>query len=441
MAKNIEQGRTDKINWLISAGYAVLILAAFFVAKRYANPAPPQRIVISTGEDEGDYDSYAEQYKTIIKKSGVELVIHESAGSSENLSRLKDQNSDVDVAFIQDGLEPNSEEHPLVSLGSLYYEPLWVFYRGDTPVTRFSQLVGKKLAIGEPGSGTAMLSQRLLKASGIDDKKVQFVYLHYHKAVESLQKGELDAAFFIATPDDTLIKELLTQTDLKLMNVDQAEAITRQMPFLHHLVLPHGTIDLHNNIPDQDVHLVSSTATLVARESLHPALVALLLKAATEVHSEPGIFEQKGEFPEDKDYDFPISAEAKRFYKSGTPFWQRYLPFWVATLIDRFIVVVLPLLVLILPLVRSVPKILEWRVKSRIHKRYGELKYLETQLQAETDDKLYAEHLRQLDHIEDSVNHMKVPLEFSEHIYVLREHIHFVRGRLQRGLEQAQAKR
>ncbi len=353
MENNREQARSEKANWLILAAYAALLVAAVCVAKRYANPAPPNHIVISTGDDEGDYQSYAEQYKTLIKKSGVELVIRPSTGTAENLSRLKDAGSDVDVAFIQDGLEPNSEDSGLVSLGSLYYEPLWVFYRGDAVVNRFSQLVGKKLAIGEQNSGTAMLSQRLLKACGIDDKNVQFQNLHYKQAAEALKKGEVDAAFFIATPDDALVKQLLLESDLKLMNVDQAEAITRQMPFLHHLILPHGTIDLHNNIPGEDVHLVSSTATLVARQGLHPALIGLLLKAATEVHSDPGIFEQKGEFPEDKDYDFPISPEAKRYYTSGAPFWQRYLPFWVATLVERFILVVLPLLALILPLLHS----------------------------------------------------------------------------------------
>lgn len=434
MSKDTQQGRFTKTNWLLIVIYAVLAVFALLTAKRYANPAPPSRLVISTGDDEGDYQTYAEQYKSIIQQSGVELVIRKSAGPSQNLGLLNDPKSGVDVAFMQDGLEPNGEDSDLVSLGSLYYEPLWVFYRGSTELSRFSQLVGKKLAIGEPGSGTAMLSQRLLSASGVDDKKVEFHYLHYAQAVAALQKGEVDAAFFIATPDDTLIKELLTKTDLRLMSFDQAEAIARQMPFLHHLVLPHGTIDLQRNIPEQDVHLVSSTATLVARASLHPALIGLLLKAATEVHSEPGIFEHKGEFPIDKDDDFPVSPEAKRYYRSGAPFWQHYLPFWLAILVERFLLVVLPLLALIVPLVRSVPKLLAWRIRSRIYKRYGLLKYLETQLKAETDDKLYAEHLRQLDQIDEGVNHMKVPLEFAEHLYVLRQHIDFVRGKLTRGL-------
>jgi hypothetical protein len=242
----------------------------------------------------------------------------------------------------------------------------------------------------------------------------------------------VEVAFFLATPDDPLIDKMLGDKAFRLMSFDQAEALTRKYPYLHHLVLPHGAINLGRNLPEQDVHLVSPTATLVVRDSLHPALIYLLLKAAAQVHNEPGIFEKKDEFPIDKDYAFPLSDDAKRFYKSGAPFWQRYLPFWIATLVDRFILVMLPLLALLVPMIKLIPRVLNWRVRSRILQRYGELKYLETQIKAEKNDQKYSKHLEELDVIEDRVNHMKVPLGFSEHLYVLREHIHFVRGRLRR---------
>ena len=428
-------GLPSKINWLALAAYLVMLGAALLVARRYANPAPPSRIVIATGADEGDYQTYAALYRSIIKKSGIELSIRQSTGTVENLRLLKDPKSAVDVAFVQDGLDDSEEESRLVSLGSLYYEPLWVFYprrHGQPELSRFSQLSGKRLAIGEPGGGTQALAVRILKASGVDGTNTRLLYLSYVEAVQALRKGEIDAGFFLTTADDDLIKPMLADPNLRLMSADQAEAITRQLPFLNHLVLPHGAIDLQTNLPDQDVHLVASTATLVAREGLHPALIDLLLLAATEVHAEPGFFEKKGEFPIDKDYDFRISPEAKRFYKSGERFWLRYLPFWVANLAERFIHVVIPLLALLFPLFRTVPRLREWWIKSGIYKRYGELKYLETQMKAETDRQKFAEHLRELDGIEDRVNHMKVPLEYSEHLYGLREHIEFVRGKLTR---------
>lgn len=428
-------GLPSKSSWLALGAYLIILVAALLIARRYANPAPPSRIVISTGADEGDYQSYAALYRGIIKKSGVELVIRPSSGTTENLRLLKDPSADVDVAFVQDGLDDSDEESSLVSLGSLYYEPLWVFYPGrpgTPPLTRLSQLRGRRLAIGERGGGTQALAQRLLKASGVDDQNSHLLNMSYVQAVQALRKGELDAGFFLTTADDDLIKPMLADPNLRLMSVDQAEAITRQMPFLHHLVLPHGAIDLQANLPAEDVHLVASTATLVARDSLHPALIDLLLLAATEVHSEPGIFENKGEFPIDKDYDFRISAEAKRFYKTGERFWLRYLPFWVANLAERFIHVVIPLLALLFPLFRTVPRLREWWIKSGIYKRYGELKYLETQMKAASGPDKLAEQLRELDRIEERVNHMKMPVEFTEHLYVLREHIEFVRSKLTR---------
>jgi hypothetical protein len=216
------------------------------------------------------------------------------------------------------------------------------------------------------------------------------------------------------------------------MSLDQAEAIVRNNPYLHHLVLPHGAMDLAANIPDHDVDLVSPTATLLAKDTLHPALVYLLLEAAEQVHSSPGLFEEKGEFPIDKDFEFPLSEEAKHFYKSGAPFWQRYLPYWLATLVERFIIFVIPAIALLLPAIRTVPKILAWRVKGRIFSRYGELKFLETQMRPGVTKDQRVKYLHELDTIEDRVNHMKVPLDFSDHIYVLREHIDLVRRRLEK---------
>ena len=410
----------------------VLLLIAAVVAFKYIKP-PPNKIIISTSTDEGDYQTYAKLYQEIIKEDGVSLEIRPSEGSLENLHRLDDPNSDVDAGFMQDGLGSTDSSPDLVSLGSLYYEPVWIFYRnGIKNLTRFSQLIGKKIAIGHSSGGTAVLTKRLLKASDITEKNAHFVEIGWQDALDALNKGSVDVAFFIATPDDVLIQKMMAEPNLHLMDVDQAEAITRKIPFLHHLVLPHGTMNLSKNIPPQDINLISPTATLVVRDTLSPALTILLLKAASQVHGEPGIFEKKNEFPIDKDYEFPLSEEATRFYKTGIPFWHRYLPFWIATLIERFIILILPLLILIFPFVKMVPKVIDNRIRSKIYKQYGELKYLETQMQSHLDEKSHDGFLAKLDKIEENVNLLKVPIEFSEHIYVLREHIDFVRERLKR---------
>ena len=412
---------------------AVVAVGLLFVAYKYVNPAPPNRMVITTGDGEGDYLSFAKQYKEIIKQDGVELEIRSSSGAMENYNRLKDPKSDVDAGFVQDGLGSTEDAPDLSSLGSLYYEPIWIFYRAASEkgeLTRFPHLIGKKVNIGSEGGGTRGLILRILKSSGVTEKNTKLEGLAWQEGAAALQRGDIDAAVFLATPEEPLIKTLLEDKKLRLMNMDQAEAITKQIPFLHHLVLPHGTIDLEHNLPPNDVNMVSPTATLLVRDSLHPALAYLLLKAASQVHSDPGIFERKNEFPTDKDYQFPLSDEARSYYKSGAPFWQRYLPFWLANLVERFIVIVIPALALALPIIRLFPRLRQWRIRSKIYRRYGELKFLETQLQLDTGHEKSKKYNNELDAIEERVNRMKVPIEFTEHLYGLRGHIDFVRGKL-----------
>ena len=418
---------------------ALLTAVVLAVAYKFVDPAPPHHLVISTSVSEGDYLTYAKLYRDILKEAGVTLEVRTSSGGMENYSLLKDEKSDVEVGFVHDGIG-NSEEAPdLVSLGSLYYEPIWVFYRGAATINRFSSLINKKVAVGSEGGGARALALSILSSNGVNFKNASLLALSGPEAAAALRAGTLDAAMFLATPDDAMIKDLVKDPKLKLMSLDQAEAITRQIPFLHHLVLPHGSIDLHANLPAVDVDLVAPTATLLMKDSVHPALAYLLLKAMDQVHSDPGIFEKKDEFPNGKDYLFALSDEAKSYYKSGSPFWQRYLPFWLATLVDRFILLVIPVFGLLLPIVKMVPRLYSWRLRSRFYHRYGELKFLETQVKSERSPEKYHEYLVKLDGIEDRVNHMKVPLDFSDHIYGLREHIDFVRARLRRAIEAHQA--
>jgi TRAP transporter TAXI family solute receptor len=408
----------------------LILVAASIAAYKFVDPAPPKHFVISTSDGEGDFQTYAKIYKEILKDDGITLDILPSSGGVENFKRLKDPHSGVDVGFTHDGVGTQDEAPDVSSLGSIYYDPVWVFYRGQKDLTRFSELAGKKIAVGVEGGGTQVLVTQLLKASGVDDKNAKFITLGSSDAAQALRSGGLDVAIFLATAEDPLIQGLMADSGLKLMDVDQAEAVTRVLPFLHHLVLPHGAFDLKKNIPSHDVNLVSATVTLLVRDSLHPALIYLLLKAVSQVHDDPGMFEKKNEFPIDKDYSFALAGEAKAFYKTGLPFWQKYLPFWLAALVDRFFLLVLPLLAIIIPLVKLIPRLMQWRIKSKIYQNYGELKYLETQIRRGKDK----QHLERLDEIEERVSRLKVPLDFSDQVYVLREHIHFVRRKLERAI-------
>lgn len=419
---------TDFILFAIPVG-AILVAIIYFGYKHVA-PAPPDHFTISTGDDQSDLQVYANEYKDILKAEGVRLDIVPSEGPLENLKRLQDENSGVAAAFVQDGLGSTDQQPDVSSLGSLYYEPIWVFYHSRSNFTHLSQLSGKKISVGRLGRGTQILATRLLKLSGVDLSKTTLINLPSEAAAVALKRGLIDAAIIMQPANSDVVHDLILDSDLHLMNIQQSEAIARRDAAFHHLVLPRGALDLKNDLPREDVNLLSSTATLLVRDDLHPALAYLLLKAMTQVHSAPGIFEKRSEFPSNKDDQFPLSDDAIQYYKSGGPFWQRYLPYWLAAWVDRFLLLVIPFFAFVLPMLRTIPRAYEWRIRNRIYQRYGELKFLETEIKPEVTASELAHYHSQLNSIEERVNRMKTPQKFTEYIYSLRGHIQFVRDRL-----------
>ena len=423
---------------MLSAGPLLFLMLVLLVAAyEYFDPAPPHQIVISTGTDDSNYDLYAQTYRDILADDHIKLVIRKSPGAAENLRLLKDEHSDIDVAFVQDGLH-TGEATNLYSLGSVSYEPIWVFYRGTVAHHRVADFIGKRIAIGRPQSGTNMLARQILRASGITDANTHLVEAGNDKESKLLQQGQVDAAFFIGQPDSSLIRPLFNLPELHPLSYDQAEAYTRQFPFLHHLTLPQGVLDLQHNVPPQEIEMIATTSTLVIKDSLHPALVSLLLETMSEVHGDASLLNKGHEFPENRDADFELSPEAARYYKSGPPFLQRYLPFWLATLVDRAMVVLIPALAMLMPISRAVPRIYAWRIKNRIFRWYGELKDLEAQIKQDNDTLRVPIYLERLEIIEQRVAELPVPLGFSDYFYVLKEHIDLVRRKIQRlGSERA----
>jgi TRAP-type uncharacterized transport system substrate-binding protein len=387
-------------------------------------------LIISTGGEGGAYQIFAARYKDVLARYGIKLVEKPSAGSAENFARLRDPKFEVDVAFIQAGTARQKEGDELFSLGDIYHEPLWIFYR-EAALGRIDNLLdlkGKRIAVGGPGSGTRHLAMELLAANGIDAKNSKLIEVGGHDLLQRLQKNDIDAVFLVGPTQSSLVWSLLYAPGVRLMNLARAEAYTRRFPYLTRLVLPRGVIDLTQDIPRDDIQLLSPMATLLAREDTHPALIDLLMQAADEVHGEPGVFQKPGEFPRAGHGEFPLSTEAERYYKSGKPFLQRYLPFWAATLIDRTVVMLLPLIVVLFPLLRFAPQIYGWRVRSRIYRRYGELKFLENEVNENAAAHSRAEWLDKLDRIEKDASTIRTPLAFTDMLYTLRVHIDLVRA-------------
>jgi hypothetical protein len=427
-----------------------LCALAVWATIRLVQPAPPDTITMAVGPAGSTFWVTAEKYRAILARNRVKLILLQSDGSLDNLRKLNDPNFDVDVGFVQGGVatsasEPAAASGPLaasgpdlsanrlMSLGSMFYVPVVVFYRGE-PITRLSALRGKRIAVGGVGSGTRQLALTLLKANGIepgDASHTNFETLSGEDAAHALEAGTIEAAFL--TGDSATGKTmagLLRTSGVRLYDFLQSGAYVRRFDYLNELELPMGVFDLGKNLPDHPIHLVGPTVELVARDTLHPALSDLLIEASREVHARANVLQKANEFPTPVAHDFPISADASRYYKSGKSFLYRSLPFWLASLMDRILVIVVPLVVVLVPGVRLVPALYGWRVRSRIYRWYGALIAIERDALGDAAERERDALLNRLDEIEAAVNRMKMPLAFADQFYVLREHIGFVRQRL-----------
>ena len=418
--------------WSILLPALAILAAAFWIAFQFVQPAPPKKVVMTAGAEGGAYEGYALQYRDRLAGEGIALELRRSAGSVENLKRLMDENSGVSIGFVQGGIAKAGDDENLMSLAGLYYEPLWVFYRGSAELDHVSRLRGRRIGIGPEGSGTRPLALQVLALAGMDARNTVFLDLDATRAAEALARGQIDAAMMVADSSSPLVARLLHDKRVRVMSFAQAEALTRHLPFLSHVVLPEGGIDFAANLPARDVHLVAPTANLVVRDDIHPALITLLLQAATDIHGGSGLLRKAGEFPSDKGVDFAMSVDAERYLKSGPPFLQRHLPFWMAVFIDRMVVMLVPVLAVLIPVVRFTPAVYAWRIKSRIYRWYGKLKVLEIDMQSAKGQDEVRALIERLDAIEQSVSRIPTPLAFSEYLYNLRAHIDLVRGRLDR---------
>jgi TRAP-type uncharacterized transport system substrate-binding protein len=459
------------------ATYAPVVLVVgslLWIAYVAIDPTPPTRVVIAAGLEDSAYQDFAEKYREVLAKHHIAMEIRVSPGSMRNLLSLGTDKSDADIAFVQSGTtnDEASMRRGLVSLGSLFVEPVWIFYRDaalakvkpiapteitqavvsgariakpvaekparPTAIRQLGELRGLTLNVGPKGSGGPRLAGQLFKANRIQDTDITLSYLDDTPAVMKLLDGSLDALMFVTAPEAPMVQMLLQTPGIKLFDFDQAEAYSRRFPFLKHVVLPRGIVALEQDLPHDDVHLIAPTATLVARSSTHPAIIELLMQAATEVHGGAGWFSKAGEFPNDQYTEVPVSPVAERYFKNGPPFLQRYLPFWLANLIERMGVIIVPILALLIPLSRILPPLYTWRVRSRVYRWYGQLRAVESDVDAAgragdedaSSKSRRSKQLAQLADIETRVNRLVVPLSYADELYTLKLHIDRVRAKL-----------
>lgn len=396
----------------------LLVVIGFAVTWSFVDPPPPKKLVLATGSETGAYHRYGELYAEKLKERGVEVEVRSTAGSIENLALLR--SGDVDIAFVQGGTAGEEDEAVLRSLGSLYYEPLWIFGRGVSFANH------QRWAIGGAGSGTRALASRFLQQYGFDDMTLSPE--SGAAAAAALRDGKVDAACFVSAASATYVAELLADPGVKLFPVARNRAFERRLPELAAVTLYAGMVDIKQDLPSEDVPMIAATANLAAHEDLHHALVPLLLEVAREVHGQGGPFEKRGQFPSREAVALPINDHAAQWYRSGPSFLYRVLPFRVASVLDRLKILLFPLLTLLLPLLKVTPPLYRWRIRRRVYRWYSDVRAIEGESLADGADR--SALLERLVAVENETHAVKVPLSYMQELYNLRLHIELVRIRL-----------
>jgi TRAP-type uncharacterized transport system substrate-binding protein len=420
---------------LLIASISVVTLTALVIwlAFDVLRPTPPRTVTMAADPEGSLSGELAGRYRDLLARDGIELKVVPTAGAIESLARLQEPNSGVSIAIIPSGITNQQGSPQLVSLGTLFYEPLWVFSRGVV-LQRHERLRGLRISIGQEGSGSRALSLEFLARVGILDKSAALLSLTPSESAQKLMDGDLDVAVLLDAWESPDVHRLLTRKDVNLESITRADAFVALYPFLNKLVLPAGVADMAENRPPADVLLLATKASLVVRKDLHPAIQYLLLEAATQIHSGPGMFHAAGQFPAPERIDLPLSTHAWQFYKTGGPFLQRHLPFWLAVLANQLVVLLIPLLGVLYPLFRFAPAIFSWVERQRVYRLYTELKRLEDELVCAGPERTSEEFVQRLDQLEDRANRLSVPAPFKPLLYDLRLHIEMVRQELQRSI-------
>lgn len=407
------------------------LMVAAFIVSLFWQPAPPKRVVMSTGAAGGAYQLFAERYRTLLAEQGIELELRPSSGAIENLRRLhapRDAADAAEVAIVQGGLESQPGDERLVSLGNLFLEPLWLFAPKGKNVTDLRDLGGLRVAIGTPGSGTLAVARRAMQLYRIDTAPTVLLEIGGEEAERALLDGRADAAFYVAAPDSPMIQRLVSDPGLVLVGVPRAEALARRDPTLSRVTLPAGVLDLPADLPPRDLTMVSTTAMLLARDDIHPVIVDLLIEASRQVHRGGSVLNPPGTFPNAAEGPFRMSSEAARYHREGPGMLRRVLPLWTAVWVQRLLLVGIPLAAVFAPLVHFAPILWRWTMRRRIYRWYGELKRIEHAVRGGRGDP--AAQLRRIDAIDEHLRRLRMPNSFGADLYAMRSHLLLVRDML-----------
>jgi len=412
----------------LAAGFAALVVLAVATFVRLG--APPRTVTLATGPAGSTYAAIGERYRARLARYGVTLKLLSTAGDAENLAKLADPRSGVSAAFVISGIPGAREISGLASLGTIGYEPLWLFERVTSRRVAAEGLAGKRISLGLMGSGTQALTERLFQVTGLSAQGAEVLHLAPADAAERLLRGELDVMAEVADWDSPDVRRLVSDPRVSIFSYRRADALVALNLTLFKLTLPAGTGDFAGGRPPEDISLVAPKASLLVREDLHGAVQYVLVDAASEIHAQAGIFHKAGNFPAAEVIDFPLSDEAIRYYKSGRPFLQRHLPLRAAVLLQRLLYVLVPLIGVLYPVARGLGSIYRRLMQQRILAFYRELRLVEQEFEASSPEADRADWLRRLDDLEHRASRVHAPVQYAQVLYTLKVHLRLARGRL-----------
>jgi TRAP transporter TAXI family solute receptor len=446
LLKQIQTYVSDVFGLGSAAAISILLLALLvlsFSTYYFFHSAPANYLVLSSGPEGSMYHSNAVRLQKVMAKNGVTLTVLTSEGSDENLARLTNVHSGVDIAFIQSGTsrgtnvfrraqDSSVDYGGLISLGALYVEPIQIYYNEPGNIPFISGFKGKRIAIGSEGSGTHLIATTLLNANGIlNDGQTVLLPYENEEAVKALLNDQIDVAFLMGdTTSSKSLRAVRSGKNIRLFDFTQAEGYVRQNPFLHSIFLPQGVWDFGKNLPSNDIHLIGPSVDLVAKKTLHPALSDLLIESAQELYGAPSMYRKRGEFPQPLESDFKLSPNAADYYKSGKSFLYRIFPYWLASMLHRLLIGTVPIVIVLIPGLRLIPMFFKFRIELRIQRWYRAIMQLEQDMSREGAHLVKSSHLERLDGIEKAVHGLKIPASYAGQFYNLREHVNFVKAQL-----------
>jgi len=426
----------DAVNFIKETWPLLLLLIVVLIGLiGYWNPPPPRHVLMASGIQGGSYEQLAAKYVEFFAKKGVTLEIVPTRGSQENIERLSDRKDPVQAAFVQGGSLHAKQVPGVESLGSVDYEPIWVFYRGNLlkdGTLDLNRFVNSRVAIGPEGSGTHVQAMNILRVTGID-RLPTLLPLHNDDAVLALQKGQVDMVVMVDGLRGKNVQALLNDPQIKLLNFRRAAAFTKNIHYLEELQVPMGSFNLARNFPPEDISMISTVTNLLIDDRMHPAIQFLFLMAAQEINGKESFFVKRGEFPAFLNSEFPESPISQQFHQRGLPILMDYLPFWVAEFVHRMFFTLLPFFAVAYPILLSLPSYRLRRVQSKLNRIYCELKFFENDLLLTYDHNKMPEYLAKLADMERRALALKIPKRIASDFYTLRTSIDYVRNALNRG--------